>query len=192
VRWASTRAPKERFGTHRRGVLALLLVDTGLRIGEALRLRLSDLDFEEGKVLVRRTKTGDFRVVPVSPALRKHLRRYLIRRSKMLGGKGREAEAVLVSESGAACGASVAEEAFPRIGEAAGIRGVYPRLLRDTFATQSLLNGAPLPAVMRLGGWRKLSTVQRCTYMNDAVAAEVHRRTSPLAEVSGWGGGPAV
>ena len=51
----------------------------------------------------------------------------------------------------------------------------------DTFATQSLLNGAPLPAVMRLGGWRKLSTVQRYTYMNDAVAAEVHSRTSPLA-----------
>jgi len=58
---------------------------------------------------------------------------------------------------------------------------VYPHLLRHTFATQSLLNGAPLPAVMRLGGWRKLSTVQRYTYMNDAVAAEVHSRTSPLA-----------
>ncbi len=31
---------------------------------------------------------------------------------------------------------------------------------------------ALLRAVMRLGGWRKLSTVQRYTYMNDAVAAE--------------------
>jgi hypothetical protein len=30
-------------------------------------------------------------------------------------------------------------------------------------------------------GWRKLSSVQRYTYMNDAVAAEVHSRTSPLA-----------
>jgi len=48
-------------------------------------------------------------------------------------------------------------------------------------AAKPLLNGAPLPAVMRLGGWRKLSTVQRYTYMNDAVAAEVHAKTSPLA-----------
>ena len=53
----------------------------------------------------------------------------------------------------------------------------------NTFATQSLLNGAPLPAVMRLGGWRKLSRVQRYTYMKDAVAAEVHSRTSPLARM---------
>ena len=48
-------------------------------------------------------------------------------------------------------------------------------------AAKRLLNGAPLPAVMRLGGWRKLATVQRHTYMNDAVAAEVHAKTSPLA-----------
>ncbi len=33
---------------------------------------------------------------------------------------------------------------------------------------------------MRLGGWRKLSTVQRYTYMNDAGAVEAHSRTSPL------------
>ena len=60
---------------------------------------------------------------------------------------------------------------------------MHPHLLRHTFATQSLLNGAPLPAVMRLGGWRKLTTVQRYTYMNDEVAAEVHAKTSPLAKL---------
>jgi len=119
--------------------------------------------------------------VPVSAVLRKRLRRYLIRREKMLREKGREADAVFVSRSGAPCSVSVAEEAFRRIGEAARMRRVYSHLLRHTFATQSLLDGAPLPAVMRLGRWRKLSTVQRYTYMNDAVAAEVHSRKSPLA-----------
>jgi site-specific recombinase XerD len=76
-----------------------------------------------------------------------------------------------------------AERAFRGVGRAAGIRRIHPHLLRHTFATQSLLNGAPLPAVMRLGGWRKLTTVQRYTYMNDAVAAEVHAKTSPLANL---------
>jgi len=182
VRWATSKAPKERFGVHRTGTLALLLLDTGLRIGEALRLTASDLDFSEGKILVRQTKTGDFRVVPISPLLRKHLRRYLQRRDQRLAKLGRVSDAVFLSESGKTCSVSVAEHSFQRIGEAAGIRRVYPHLLRHTFATQSLLNGAPLPAVMRLGGWRKLSTVQRYTYMNDAVAAEVHSRTSPLAK----------
>jgi hypothetical protein len=72
------------------------------------------------------------------------------------------------------------EMSFQLIGPKAGIRRIHPHLLRHTFATQSLLNGAPLPAVMRLGGWRTLNTVQRYTYMNDEVAAQVHAQTSPL------------
>ena len=40
-----------------------------------------------------------------------------------------------------------------------------------------------LPAVMPPGGWGKLSTMQRYTYMNDAVAAEVHAQTSPLSKL---------
>jgi len=183
VKWAARKAPRERFGVHRTGALALLLLDTGLRLGEALRLKLMDVDFEEGKLLVRQTKTGDFRVVPVSPLLRKHLRRYLLARERRLKSLGSRSDYVFLSESGGPCGVSIAEKSFRRIGDAAGIRRVYPHLLRHTFATQSLLNGAPLPAVMRLGGWRKLTTVQRYTYMNDAVAAEVHARTSPLARV---------
>jgi site-specific recombinase XerD len=157
-------------------------LDTGLRIGEALRLTVLDLDFSEGKILVRQAKTGDFRVVPLSPLLRKHLRRYLQRREERLAKLAHRSDVVFLSESGKPCSVSVAEHSFQRVGPAAGIRRVYPHLLRHTFATQSLLNGAPLPAVMRLGGWRKLSTVQRYTYMNDAVAAEVHARTSPLAK----------
>ena len=183
VRWATTKAPRERFGVHRTGTLALLLLDTGLRIGEALRLRVSDVDFGEGKILVHSTKTGDFRIVPLSPLLRKHLRRYLQAREDRLARLSVTSDLLFVSESGRACGVSATEQSFRSAAEAAGIRRIHPHLLRHTFATQCLLNGAPLPAVMRLGGWRKLTTVQRYTYMNDAVAAEVHSRTSPLARV---------
>jgi len=44
-------------------------------------------------------------------------------------------------------------------------------------------HGAPLPAVMRLGGWRKLETVQRYTHFSDATAVAVHRATSPVVTV---------
>jgi site-specific recombinase XerD len=180
VKWATTEAPRKRFGVHRTGVLSLLLLDTGMRIGEALRLTVADLDLTEGKLLVRSTKTGDFRVVPMSITLRKHLRRYLLRRGKQLIGRGVESQYLFISESGAPCDVALMEHSFPYIGKAAGIRRVHPHLLRHTFATRCLLNGAPMPAVMRLGGWKKLSTVQRYTYMNDEVAARVHAQTSPL------------
>lgn len=55
----------------------LLLYATGLRIGEALRLRLGDVDLEADTILVRETKFGKSRVVPFSPALGEAFRVYL-------------------------------------------------------------------------------------------------------------------
>jgi len=179
VRWAS-KARRQRFGVHRTAVLAVLLLDTGMRLGEALRLCVADVSLSECKCVVRQSKTRTFRVVPFSVTARSHLQRYLIRRSRRLNGDG-NADAIFVTEDGRPCSVGTAEKSFQNLARGAGIPKLHPHLLRHTFATQSLLNGAPLPAVMRLGGWRKLSTVQRYTYMNDAVAAEVHSRTSPLA-----------
>jgi site-specific recombinase XerD len=179
VRWAG-KARKQRFGVHRTAVLAVLLLDTGMRLGEALRLCVSDVSLSECKCIVRQSKTRVFRVGPFSVTARRHLQHYLIRRSQKLNGGG-VTDAVFVTEDGRPCSVGTVEKSVRNLAKVVGIPNLHPHLLRHTFACQSLLNGAPLPAVMRLGGWRKLSTVQRNTYMNDAVAAEVHSRTSPLA-----------
>jgi integrase len=89
--------------------------------GEALRLKLADVDFDDGKILVRRTKTGDFRVVPLSPLLRKHLRRYLQRREDHVKKHGSKAEEVFLSESGGPCSVSTAETSFRYLSRAAGL-----------------------------------------------------------------------
>jgi site-specific recombinase XerD len=183
VRWATAKTRRERFGTYRTGILAVFLLDTGMRLGEALGLALADVNLQEGKALIRATKTGGFRVVPLSESLRNHLRRYLRRRERLLKRKGRECDRLFISESGTSAEHRTVEMSFTLISEKAGIRPVHPHLLRHTFATQSLLNGAPLPAVMRLGGWKRLATVQRYTYMNDEVAGQVHAQTSPLSKL---------
>jgi site-specific recombinase XerD len=158
VEWATRKAPKARFGVHRTAVMALLMLDTGLRVGEVTNLVLSDLDFENERIVVRKTKTKDFRVVPLSMGLRTQLRRYLMRRGKNYP----DTDVLFLAEDGRPCSRACAERSFQNIHEACGIgRRVRPHLLRHTFATQILLNGAPMPAVMRIGGWRKLSTVQR-------------------------------
>ncbi|HET9821588.1 MAG TPA: integron integrase [Burkholderiaceae bacterium] len=62
-------------GTH--GLLARLLYGTGLRIEEALQLRVKDLDFANQAVFVRSGKGGKDRVVmlprSIAPALRRHM-----------------------------------------------------------------------------------------------------------------------
>mgnify|MGYP005842349813 CR=1 FL=1 len=185
VKTATRLRPRERFATHRNAALALLLLDTGLRVGEAVRLRLCDVrlgENGEGQLMATATKTKSVRVVGITPALRVHLTRYLRRRAVRVALLGADTDLLFFSEQGGPLTVDRAEEGIRRLGERANLgRRLYPHLLRHTWATLSLTNGAPLPAVMRLGGWRKLETVQRYTHFSDAAATAVHRATSPLS-----------
>ena len=59
--------------------MAALVYGSGLRVQECLELRVKDLDFERGEILVRRGKGGKDRVTVLPallrPALQRHLRR---------------------------------------------------------------------------------------------------------------------
>ena len=60
----------------------LILYGAGLRIGEALRLRLRDVDLVQGMLLIRDTKFFKSRLVPISGSLSEALRGYLDERLK--------------------------------------------------------------------------------------------------------------
>ena len=57
--------------------LLLFLYATGMRLGEALRLRLMDVDLPLGLVTIRDTKFYKSRLVPLGPDLAKLIRQYL-------------------------------------------------------------------------------------------------------------------
>lgn len=57
--------------------LFCLMLSTGLRPGEAVRVRLDDIDWKERLVHIRQTKTGRPRTVPFSPEAGAALLRYL-------------------------------------------------------------------------------------------------------------------
>jgi site-specific recombinase XerD len=63
--------------------LLLILYCTGLRFGEAVRLRLSDVDLEERVFSIRNSK-GKSRLVPFGADLARELRRYLQNRTDIL------------------------------------------------------------------------------------------------------------
>jgi integrase/recombinase XerD len=67
-------------------LLGLLSV-TGLRVGEALRLRLDDVDLDAGVLTVRGTKFGKSRLVPIHASTRDVLADYRTRRANHLGGR---------------------------------------------------------------------------------------------------------
>ena len=60
-----------------------LLAVTGLRVGEAIRLDRADVDVEHGSVLVRDSKRGRSRHVPLQPSTAVALHCYLARRDEL-------------------------------------------------------------------------------------------------------------
>lgn len=53
--------------------LILIMIDTGLRRGEVVAVRWSDIDFGDGTILVRKSKSRRYRIVPVGVKARRAL-----------------------------------------------------------------------------------------------------------------------
>ncbi|MDH3599910.1 MAG: tyrosine-type recombinase/integrase [Candidatus Tectomicrobia bacterium] len=81
------RPAKEGFANHTLYCLFGLLSVSGLRIGEALRLTLDDVDLEEGILTIRATKFGKSRLVPLHETTVQVLVDYRERRAQFLAGR---------------------------------------------------------------------------------------------------------
>ncbi len=81
---AARHLPVRRSSLRARAVHTILLIlyGTGLRIGEALCLRLRDVDLEADTLRIHDTKFFKSRVVPISESLREAIREYLDERLK--------------------------------------------------------------------------------------------------------------
>lgn len=77
-----------RAQTHR--TLLLVLYGAGLRVGEAIRLRLCDVDLQENVLTIRDTKFYKTRLVPIGPQLAGVLAAYIKQRSALPATSGHE------------------------------------------------------------------------------------------------------
>ncbi len=115
-----------------------LIAATGLRISEALDLRLSDV-LPDGVLQIRRTKFGKSRLVPLHPTAADAVDRYLEDRRRLAVTD----DHVFLSAGNRRISSSMVEYTFRRMRQLAGIapaRTRPPRIhdLRHTFATRAL------------------------------------------------------
>ena len=125
-----------------------LLVVTGLRISEALALDEADVQRRDAQLMIRRSKCGKSRLVPLHASTLAALTAYAHRRDRVL--PRRTTPAFFVSEQGVRLTVSVADYTFARISGQIGLRppvhghrlGHGPRLhdLRHRFAIRTVVH----------------------------------------------------
>ena len=92
--------PKGTLRPHTYQTLLGLMASTGIRVGEAIRLKSSDVELDATPALlqIRDSKFGKSRVVPLHPTAAAHLKKYAELRRRL--GYGKRTDAFFVSERG--------------------------------------------------------------------------------------------
>ncbi|WP_084413524.1 tyrosine-type recombinase/integrase [Desulfovirgula thermocuniculi] len=142
----------EKEGDTRDIALVRLLLSCGLRLSEAVALKVADVELSErrGKVTVRRGKGSKWREVPLPPEARKALAAWL---DKHPGG-----EWLFPGREGDHLSASAAWRVVKKYAWRARIPGLHPHTLRHTCAYNMLRAGADIVTVAEVLGHSRLDT----------------------------------
>jgi integrase/recombinase XerD len=174
------RQPDEKdiHGLRDKAMLELLYA-TGLRVSELVRLKIKDLNLEDGFLLCL-GKGGKERIVPVGESAKSAIRSYL-----------GQARPLLLKEPNNFLFLTRRGSAFTRQGfwkllksyakKADLGRKISPHILRHTFATHLLERGADLRSVQLMLGHSQITTTQIYTHVSRQQLRRVYDKFHPRA-----------
>ena len=124
-------------------IIGLLWV-TGMRIGEVVRLRIEDIDTDNGILTIRQTKFFKSRMIPLLPSTTQELIAYIERRS-CYGYSNTPADFVFINNRGKPCTIATTPKTLRTLMSRAGLKtdkNRTPRVhdLRHSFATRWLMD----------------------------------------------------
>ena len=153
--------------------LSRSLRSSGLRLSEALNLKVSDLELEENIGWVRQGKGGKDRMFILSEALTKELKKY-IAKQKVKGY-------LFPNRLGKQLTPNNIQKIVSRAAKVAKInKKVSPHTLRHSFATHLLESGVGIRQIQELLGHANLQTTQIYTKVS---TEELKKIQSPLDSI---------
>jgi integrase/recombinase XerD len=168
----------EPLGLRDRAILELLYA-SGLRIAELTHATLDNL-LDSGVIRVT-GKGSKTRLVPIGSKAREAIAQYLaLERPKLV--RARTRSEIFLSVRGTRLTTTRIWQIVKQRAAAAGMdENVYPHLLRHSFATHLLSNGADLRIIQELLGHADISTTQIYTHVDHNRLKAVHRKFHPRA-----------
>ncbi|MBR5893949.1 MAG: tyrosine recombinase [Akkermansia sp.] len=166
------------FGARDRAMLEMLY-GSGLRVSELVQLRPEQVDWDEMflRVVGKGQKT---RYVPLGGMAATALRRYMQHARSKLIHPGRRASVLFLSNRGAALTRERIRQIIKERARAIGLpENVYPHIMRHSFATHLLENGADLRVIQDMLGHADLATTQIYTHVEKKRLVALHRSFHP-------------
>ena len=168
----------DSFGDLRARTIIILLYQTGVRVSELTGMDVVSVDMVEGYIKVRGKGNKD-RVVPFGDELRAELQKYLSARECMTGDK---AGPLFVDDK---CRrmtpAKVRKIVEDNLAKVTTQEKRSPHVLRHSFATAMLNNGAGIESVKKLLGHAKIATTEIYTHTTFEQLKRIYKQAHPRA-----------
>ena len=168
---------KDDFEGKRDKLMLEMFYASGMRLSELIQLKLTDINLSSGtlKVLGKRNKE---RIIPIAQALRHQIEGYLSDRNQVT----QKEERFFCSESGKGM---YEKQVYRLVNKyltlVSTIDKKSPHVLRHTFATHMLNNGADLNAIKEILGHASLSATQVYTHNTIEKIKHIYKQAHPKA-----------
>lgn len=165
----------------RDAVILELFYSTGIRVGEIVQIKISDISFDYKRILIN-GKGNKERYVLFGNKLTKLLKKYLIEsRPKLLNDNH---DYLLVNNHGLQLTDRGIRYIIEKIIKQGNLKfNLSPHVLRHTFATHMLDSGADLKSVQELLGHENLDTTQIYTHVSNERLRTVYLSTHPRSKI---------
>ncbi|GAA4511717.1 tyrosine-type recombinase/integrase [Sphingobacterium thermophilum] len=170
---------EDSFENSRDFIIMELLFGTGIRLAELLEIKERDIDFLNKKILIL-GKRNKLRFVPIHSTLIEELKRYLKKKNEKHFDN--ISEHLIVTKEG--------KKAYPKLvyrvvnkylSIITSQQKKSPHILRHSFATTLLDNGADLNAIKELLGHAGLSATQIYTHNSVERLKNIYKQAHPKA-----------
>ena len=154
-----------------------LLYSTGMRRAELINLKISDVDFHQQqlKVLGKRNKE---RFIPLLSTVRESLKAYINLRNQLVNIQ--DSDILFLTKKGAKMYGTLVYRIVKNYFETISTKvKKSPHILRHSFATHLLNNGADLNAVKELLGHSSLAATQVYSHNNISELKKVYAKSHP-------------
>lgn len=167
------------FPGYRDRLMLELLYGTGIRLSEMIYLQTSNID-EHGRTIKVDGKGSKERIIPYHQSLSKLIRKYCEEKNNFFGG--RFEHFLLVTNKGEQCYPMMVYRTIRKyLDQFTNIDKRSPHVMRHTFATHLLDNGADLNAIKDLLGHASLAATQIYTHNTVEKLKTVFEQAHPKA-----------